>query len=215
MGLVEPLSLVAGTMTMSAPGIQAWKTLRTRDVTGLSTGSYVLLVLLNMLSTLIGVQYGVVAMIVLNGLTLMFYAATLFLISRAAMGAVFGVVGTGITLLAIAAPTVLADLLTTRWAEATGFIYGLAACFSFLPQVVMTHRTRNVSALALGNLALIVAGMTIWIVVCALLGNWSLIFWNSVLLLMVAELLRLKLTLRRAPQDTRNDMGDATHAQLS
>jgi uncharacterized protein with PQ loop repeat len=161
MGLVEPLSLVAGTMTMSAPGIQAWKTLRTRDVTGLSTGSYVLLVLLNMLSTLIGVQYGVVAMIVLNGLTLMFYAATLFLISRAAMGAVFGVVGTGITLLAIAAPTVLADLLTTRWAEATGFIYGLAACFSFLPQVVMTHRTRNVSALALGNLALIVAGMIV------------------------------------------------------
>lgn len=57
--------------------------------------------------------------------------------------------------------------------------------------------------------------MIIWIVVCVLLGNWSLIFWNSVLLLMVADLLRLKLTLGRAHQDTGNGIGGGKHAQLS
>ncbi len=197
MNMVEILSLIAGLMTMGGPAAQAIKTIRSRDVTGLAVSTYVLLMGLGCFAVLIGVQYRVFFMTTLNGLGMLFNISILYLISRRALAAFAGGLLLAVGIAAMVAPWFLAGLITTRWAEPVGFVYGLVAASTFIPQVVMTRRTRSVSALSLPNLALMTAGMTIWIAVAVLLRNWSLIFWNGILLLSIAELLRLKLVVER------------------
>jgi|GEM_PF-2431637 len=198
MNLVELLSLIAGLMTMAAPAMQAIKTIRTRNVEGLAVSTYIMLMALGCFAVLIGVQYRVVTMTSLNALGMLFNVAILFLLSRRALFSFFGGLAVLVAITGLVAPWFLTGLITTRWAEPVGFVYGLVAASTFVPQVLMTWKTREVSALSLPNLALMSAGMVIWIGVATVLGNWSLIFWNSILFLCVAELLRMKLVVERS-----------------
>ena len=194
---VELLSLIAGLMTMAAPAAQAIKTIRTRNTAGLAVSSYVLLLCLGSFAVLIGVQYHVFFMILLNAIGTLFNVCILFLISRRALaGFVVALLGfIGISFLV--APWFLQGLITTRWAEPVGFVYGLVAAGTFLPQVLLTWKTRSVAALSLPNLVLFSLGMTVWIVVAIVLHNWSLIIWNGILFVMITELLRMKIMVER------------------
>src|SRR3546814_12362790 len=69
-------------MTSGAPLAQAFKTFRTRDIEGLSVGSYLLLLCMGSFTILIGVQYKIIAMILLNSLGLIAYLAIMSLLSR-------------------------------------------------------------------------------------------------------------------------------------
>lgn len=195
MDLIELLSLFAGLMTMSAPITQAWKTWRSRNYEGLSAGSYLLLLCLGTLAVLIGIQYGIVSMTVLNSVGLSANVLMMWMISRKTLGVYVISLGTVLLVLGLAAPWFIAALLTPRWVEQIAFVYGIFAAATFLPQVLLTHKSRVVSALSIFNLILFASGMAIWIVVSILLGNYSLIFWNAILLLMLLELLRLKIVI--------------------
>lgn len=195
MDLIELLSLFAGLMTMSAPITQAWKTWRRRDYEGLSAGSYLLLLCLGTLAVLIGIQYGIVTMIVLNSIGLSANLLMMWMISRKTLGAYLISLGTVLLVLDLAAPWFVAALLTPRWVQQVAFVYGIFAAATFMPQVLLTRKSRVVSALSIINLILFASGMAIWIVVSVLLGNYSLIFWNAILLLMLFELLRLKIVI--------------------
>ncbi len=198
MELIELLSLIGGLMTMSAPAMQALKTITTRNVEGLSVSSYVMLMVLGTFAVLIGLQYQIVAMTTLNALGWSFNIIILWLISRKALIGYFAALAAAAGLCWLFAPWFLEGLFTTRWAEPVAFVYGLVASAAFLPQVLMTRRTRQVSALSLPNLLLFTGGMVVWLVVCVLLGNWSLTIWNGMLFLMILELLRLKITVERS-----------------
>jgi uncharacterized protein with PQ loop repeat len=195
--IVEILSLLAGLMTSGAPLAQAFKTFRTRDVAGLSVGSYLLLLCLGTSTVLIGVQYKIMAMIILNSLGLATNLAIMSILSRRTLlmffGAIAGLVSAGLIL----APGFIPALLTQRWAEQVAFIYGLLAAATFLPQILLTRRTRLVSSLSLPYLALLSGGMVLWTVNSIILGNYSLTFWNAILLLMSLELTRLKISCSR------------------
>ncbi|MGE4322688.1 MAG: hypothetical protein AB7E60_06610 [Sphingobium sp.] len=197
MELIELLSLIGGLMTMSAPAMQALKTITSRNVEGLSVGSYIMLMVLGSFAVLIGLQYQIVAMTTLNALGWSFNIIILWLISRKALIGYFAGLAAVAGLCWLVAPWFLEGLFTTRWAEPVAFVYGLVASAAFLPQVLMTRKTRQVSALSLPNLLLFNGGMVVWLVVCVMLGNWSLTLWNGILFLMLLELLRLKITVER------------------
>lgn len=208
MDWIELLSLVAGLMTTGAPIAQAVKTFRSRDYSGLSVGSYLLLLCLGSFAVLIGVQYRIVSMTALNAAGLCANLLIMLMISRRTLFLFILMVGGLLVGGALIAPSLLSDLLTTRWAEQVAFIYGLIAAATFLPQLLMTRRTRVVSSLSIANLALFAGGMAMWIIVSVLIGNYSLIFWNVILLLMICELLRLKITIE-ARSPTRSPSGRA------
>jgi uncharacterized protein with PQ loop repeat len=197
MDMIEWLSLVAGLMTTGAPITQALKTFRTRNYTGLSVESYLLLLCLGTFAVLVGVQYGILTMTTLNAIGLSANMLIMLMLSRTILAAYL------LTLAALAGmswlvvPSLFLDLFTTRWAEQVAFIYGVIAAATFLPQVLLTRRTRVVSALSVVNLALFAGGMVIWIGVSIMLGNYSLTGWNIILLFMISELLRLKITVER------------------
>jgi MtN3 and saliva related transmembrane protein len=192
---IEVLSFSAGFMTTGAPITQVFKTVRSRDYAGLSVGSYLLLLLLGTFAVLVGVQYHIVAMEVFNSVALAANMLMMLLISRWTLAAFVLTLGGLALLSALFAPWFIPALLTTRWAEQVAFVYGLIAAATFLPQVLLTHRTKVVSSLSLINLTLFAGGMAVWIVVSYMLGNYSLIGWNIILLLMILELLRLKIVL--------------------
>src|SRR3546814_9966749 len=100
------------------------------------------------------------------------------------------------------APWFIPALLTVRWAEQVAFIYGILAAATFLPQILLTRRTRHVSSLSLPYLILLSSGMVLWTINSIILRNYSLTFWNMILLLMALELLRLKVTCGRSEEHT-------------
>lgn len=184
-------------MTSGAPLAQAFKTFRTRDVEGLSVGSYLLLLCLGSTTVLIGIQYGIMAMIILNSVGLATNLAIMSLLSRRAL-LMFGGVLTSLVVAGLMfAPGFIPALLTPRWAEQVAFTYGLLAAATFLPQIMLTRRTRLASSLSLPYLALLSGGMVLWTINSIILGNYSLTFWNAILLLMSLELVRLKIACSR------------------
>ncbi|NIJ37419.1 uncharacterized protein with PQ loop repeat [Sphingopyxis panaciterrae] len=192
--MVEILSFLAGIMTSSAPLAQAFRTFRTRDIAGLSVSSYLLLLCMGSFTVLIGIQYMIFAMIILNAIGLVANLAIMFLLSRLAFSA-FLLTVTGLAAASLlVAPWFIPQLLTPLWAEQVAFIYGLLAAATFLPQILLTRRTRIVSSLSLPYLLLLSGGMILWTINSIILGNYSLTFWNGILLLMSLELLRLKIT---------------------
>ena len=198
MQVVDVLSLVGGFMTMTAPVMQAIKTIRLRETEGLAVSSYILLVCLGCFAVLIGVQYDKLAIIAPNAIGTAFNVAILFMISRRALAGFVLALGAFIGGGLVVAPAFMHTLVTTKWAEPVAFVYGLVSAGTFLPQVLLTWRTRQVSALSLPNLALFSVGMTVWVVVATLLHNWSLIMWNSILFVMITALLVMKIAFERA-----------------
>lgn len=190
---VEILSLVAGLLTVAAPILQVGRTARTRNVEGLSWLTYTLLVIANILAALLGVQYGIQVMILLNILNTACYAIILGFISATRLAALVGGITVSVGLLAVLAPSVAARLLTPDWAEPVAFGYGLIAVATLLPQVCLTRRSRDVEALSLSFCICLSVGMIIWTFFAVLIKNWSLIFFNFIITLAAVELMRLRI----------------------
>jgi MtN3 and saliva related transmembrane protein len=76
-------------------------------------------------------------------------------------------------------------------------LFGFAAAFlttvSFIPQAVMTIRTRNTSGISRGMYVLFTVGVALWLVYGIYLMSWPMIFANTVTLGLAATILALKL----------------------
>lgn len=197
--MTEALSLVAFILLMLGTAAQAIAMIRRRDAHGVSASTYALLVALGLFNFLIGLQYMIISMMAITIITFTCNCVILFLISRRVFGLLLGGVAAAAILAFLFVPTFMGELRTHRWSEQVGFAYGLVASAAFLPQVVLTHRTRNVAAIALSNYLFLSMGMVLLTAVSVLLRNWSLIFWNTVLTLSVMEMLRLKIAGPRMP----------------
>lgn len=71
-----------------------------------------------------------------------------------------------------------------------------AACLttaSFVPQVWLSFKTRDVSGVSLGMYSVFTAGVTLWLVYGLLLDAWPIVVANAVTLLLAMAILVMKL----------------------
>lgn len=193
--ILELLSLVAGLLTMLAPGLQSVKIIRTRNTHGLSIATCLLQSMNGALLTLVAVEYGIFTLLAVNVIGLLMSLALLWLVSWRTFAALMVALGTlALGLQIFDASLVHTLLTTTHWANVVTTIYGVVATVTFLPQVWMTHRTRDVSAISLPTYASLALGLACWTALASLIGNVPLIITDAIITIAVLEVLRLKLT---------------------
>src|SRR3546814_3231365 len=93
---------------------QAFKTFRTRDIEGLSVGSYLLLLCMGSFTILIGVQYKIIAMILLNSSGLIAYLAIMSLLSRRVIFSFLAAIASFVGISFMVAPGFIPASLTGR-----------------------------------------------------------------------------------------------------
>lgn len=77
--------------------------------------------------------------------------------------------------------------------DTLGFVAGALTTASFLPQVIKSWSTRDLSGISLRMYSLFTAGVALWLVYGVLVGNRPIVLWNAVTLLLAGTVLALKL----------------------
>jgi MtN3 and saliva related transmembrane protein len=79
-----------------------------------------------------------------------------------------------------------------------GYAAAVLTTGSFLPQALLTLRTRNVSGISLAMYSAFTAGVALWLVYGLLLGTWPIVIANTVTLALAATILATKIAVERA-----------------
>jgi MtN3 and saliva related transmembrane protein len=82
------------------------------------------------------------------------------------------------------------DWLPTQW---LGYAAATCTTASFLPQALLTLRTRDVSGISLGMYSAFTFGVALWLWYGWRLGEWPIIVANALTLLLAATILVTKL----------------------
>lgn len=77
--------------------------------------------------------------------------------------------------------------------DAVGFAAGLLTTLAFLPQAILTWRTRKAIGVSLGMYLIFVAGIVLWLIYGIALGAWPVIIANAVTLLLATFILVMKI----------------------
>ncbi|MCK4842435.1 MAG: SemiSWEET transporter [Methylococcales bacterium] len=77
--------------------------------------------------------------------------------------------------------------------EILGYIAAFLTTSSFLPQAVLTLRTRNTSSLSLTMYAFFTTGVLMWLIYGIQKQDYAIIFANSITLLLSASILGFKI----------------------
>lgn len=87
-------------------------------------------------------------------------------------------------------------LLPTPW---LGYVAATCTTLSFVPQALLTLRTRNVAGISLGMYAAFTLGVGLWLWYGWRLGEWPIIAANAVTLVLAATILGIKLWVQFGP----------------
>ena len=77
--------------------------------------------------------------------------------------------------------------------DAIGYAAALLTTIAFLPQAVLTYRTKRAEGVSLGMYAVFVVGITLWLVYGLLVGKGPIIAANAVTLALSSFILVMKL----------------------
>ena len=88
------------------------------------------------------------------------------------------------------------SLLTTTW---LGYAAATCTTLSFLPQALLTLRTRNVAGISLGMYGAFTFGVALWLWYGWRLGEWPIIAANVVTLMLALTILGTKLWVQYGP----------------
>jgi len=77
--------------------------------------------------------------------------------------------------------------------EWIGFVAAFLTTVSFIPQAVMTIRTKNTSGISRGMYSMFTVGVAFWLVYGIALDSWPMILANTMTLGLAATILGLKL----------------------
>ena len=80
--------------------------------------------------------------------------------------------------------------------EWIGYAAAALTTSSFLPQALMTIRTRNTSGISLAMYSIFTLGTLLWLTYGALIGSWPMILANTVTFALALTVLVLKLRYR-------------------
>ncbi len=87
-------------------------------------------------------------------------------------------------------------LLPTAW---LGYVAATCTTLSFVPQALLTLRTRNVAGISAGMYGAFTVGVALWLWYGWRLGEWPIILANAVTLLLAATILATKLWVPYGP----------------
>jgi MtN3 and saliva related transmembrane protein len=73
-----------------------------------------------------------------------------------------------------------------------GFIAAVATTLSFVPQVLQSYRTRDVSGISLGMYSFFTVGVGLWLVYGLMTHAWPIIIANAMTLMLALSILGLK-----------------------
>ena len=77
-----------------------------------------------------------------------------------------------------------------------GYAAAILTTFSFVPQALLTLRTRDVSGISLGMYSCFTVGVALWLIYGLSLGQWPLIIANAITLALAAVILWTKIRYR-------------------
>ncbi|MSS75592.1 MAG: glutathione synthetase [Methyloglobulus sp.] len=77
--------------------------------------------------------------------------------------------------------------------ELIGYAAGALTTASFLPQAIMTIKTKDTSALSLGMYSLFTLGVLCWLIYGVQLANYAIIFPNAITLVLAGCILSYKI----------------------
>ncbi len=77
--------------------------------------------------------------------------------------------------------------------EIIGYIAATLTTTSFLPQAIMTIKTRNTDSLSLGMYSAFTLGVFLWLIYGLKIGDNAIIFANAITLLLAGSILLIKL----------------------
>lgn len=77
--------------------------------------------------------------------------------------------------------------------DGLGYIAATLTTASFVPQAVLTLRTRNVAGISLGMYAAFTLGVALWLAYGVLMGAWPIIVANALTTALAATILVTKI----------------------
>jgi MtN3 and saliva related transmembrane protein len=80
--------------------------------------------------------------------------------------------------------------------ELIGYAAGVLTTVSFVPQAILTLRTRDVSGISLGMYSCFTVGVALWLAYGIVLEQWPLILANAITLALAAVILWIKIRYR-------------------
>jgi MtN3 and saliva related transmembrane protein len=92
-------------------------------------------------------------------------------------------------------PQIKGTRVQSAWIDLVGALAATLTTGAFIPQAIKTIRTRDTSGLSLTMYALLLAGVTLWMVYGIIIGSWPLIVSNG--LVLVPQSLVMAIMLRR------------------
>ena len=83
--------------------------------------------------------------------------------------------------------------MNTEW---LGYAAAALTTGSFIPQALMTIRTRNTSGISLGMYLVFTVGVGVWLAYGLAIGSWPMILANTITLALAAVILAFKIKYR-------------------
>ena len=83
------------------------------------------------------------------------------------------------------------------WIDWLGYIAATLTTASFVPQVLLTFRTRDVSGISLGMYSAFTVGVAFWLAYGIFLRAWPVVAANTITLALALSILVMKLVLGR------------------
>ena len=86
--------------------------------------------------------------------------------------------------------------------DALGYVAAALTTSAFVPQALLTLRTRDVGGISLGMYAAFTAGVALWLAYGLALGEWPIVAANAVTLALSATILGVKVVEDRRRRDS-------------
>jgi MtN3 and saliva related transmembrane protein len=80
-----------------------------------------------------------------------------------------------------------------NWTDWIGYVAATLTTASFVPQAVLTFRTRDVSGISLGMYSAFTLGVALWLLYGVLIEAWPVVIANTITLALAASILVMRL----------------------
>ncbi len=91
--------------------------------------------------------------------------------------------------------------MSVSLADVVGSAAAVLTTLSFLPQVLHTFKTRDVSGISLVMYSAFTVGVALWLVYGWLLGSWPIVIANVITVLLALAIVVMKLVFGRGGDD--------------
>jgi MtN3 and saliva related transmembrane protein len=90
--------------------------------------------------------------------------------------------------------------LEPHYVELLGYCAAFLTTIAFLPQVIRSWMTRDLSGISLGMYSLFTSGVGLWLIYGLIIEKWPLILANALTFLLSLSILMLKVSTKTPPK---------------